>query len=73
VRDILIHSNFAAETVMLLTTLSIADHCGVWIERPVFANLSPQAEVTHRMVAEGVRWPRIKTNSVVQGMNLMPS
>src|SRR6267378_762346 len=45
-RDILIHSNFAAETVNAFdpTALDRGDHRGVWIERPVFANLSPQAE-----------------------------
>src|SRR6266404_587447 len=45
-RDILIHSNFAAETVNAFdpTALDRGDHCGVWVERPVFADLSVQAE-----------------------------
>src|SRR5258708_2774964 len=45
-RDILVHSNFAAETVNAFdpAVFDCGDHCRVRVQRPVFANLSAQAE-----------------------------
>src|SRR6266481_4881138 len=45
-RDILIHSNFAAETVNTFdpAALDCGAHCGMGVERPVFADLSAQSK-----------------------------
>src|SRR5580704_19760332 len=44
--NVFIHSNFAAKAVNAFnpSTFYRRDHCGVRVERPVFADLSPQSQ-----------------------------
>src|SRR5712672_57455 len=73
-RDILIHSNFAAETVNAFDPAAFdrGNHCRVRVERPVFADLSAQTERLAIGRQKEFNGRSIETNSVVQGVNLMP-
>src|SRR6267143_2579384 len=73
-RDVLVHSNFAAETVNAFdpATFDCGDHCRVRVECPVFADLSSQSK------RFAVGWQKkfngrsIEANSVIQRVNFMP-
>src|ERR1700751_3381627 len=73
-RDILIHSNFATETVNAFdpAAFDCGDHCRMRVERPVFADLSAQSKrlsIGRQKKFDGCS---IEANSVIQGVNLMP-
>src|SRR6266404_8445774 len=73
-RDILIHSNFAAETVNAFdpATFDCGNHCRVWIERPVFTDLSAQSKRLPIGRQKKFNGRSIEANSVIQGVNPMP-
>src|SRR5258708_23150829 len=73
-RDILIHSNFAAETVNAFdpAALDRGDHCRMGVERPVFADLSAQSKRLAIGRQKKFDSCSIEANSVIQRVNLMP-
>src|SRR6266478_2273040 len=73
-RDILIHSNFAAETVNTFdpAALDRGDHCRMGVERPVFADLSAQSKRLSIGRQKKFDGRGIEPNSVIQRVNLMP-
>jgi hypothetical protein len=73
-RDVLIHSNFAAETVNAFdpAAFDCGDHCRVRVQRPVFADLSAQPKRLPIRRQKKFNGRRIEANSMIQRVNLMP-